>query len=351
MGIFDNLFSALSEALPLLVTVAATAMALWVAHWFLLRRRGLRTERRIVGQVTMLVLTGIGMILIVLALPVGDVSRGQLLALLGLALTAVITLSSTSFASNAMAGLMLRTIRSFRPGDFVRVGEEFGRVTERGLFHTEIQTEDRDLTTLPNLYLVTNPITVVRTSGTIVSARVSLGYDVPRSALTPLFQEAARQADLQDPFVQVTQLGDYSVTYRVAGFLPEVKHLLTARSTLRKKILDTLHEAGIEVASPTIMNQRPLPTGEAIVPARTGAPPPMAEARDELIFDKAEEAEEIEHLRAESERIAVEMKEIKKQIPGTEEPLRSHLEQELEKLRLRGETIAEALISPQKADD
>ena len=62
----------------------------------------------------------------------GDTSRGQLLALLGLALTAVIALSSTTFVANAMAGLMLRSVKSFRPGDFIRVGEQSGRVTERG---------------------------------------------------------------------------------------------------------------------------------------------------------------------------------------------------------------------------
>ena len=77
-----------------------------------------------------------------------------------------------------MAGLMLQVAKSFSPGDFVRVGEYFGRVTERGLFHVEKQTEDRDLTTLPNLHLATNSITVVHSAGTIVSAELSLGYDV-----------------------------------------------------------------------------------------------------------------------------------------------------------------------------
>ena len=63
----------------------------------------------------------------------------------------------------------LRAVRNFRMGDFIRVAEHFGRVSERGLFHTEIQTENRDLTTLPNLFLVTHPVTTIRTSGTIVS--------------------------------------------------------------------------------------------------------------------------------------------------------------------------------------
>ena len=45
-----------------------------------------------------------------------------------------------------------------------------GRVSELGLLRTEIQTERRNLTTFPNLYLVTNPVTVVRSSGTFISS-------------------------------------------------------------------------------------------------------------------------------------------------------------------------------------
>ena len=52
--------------------------------------------------------------------------------------------------------------------------DHFGRVSERGLFHTEIQTQDRDLTMLPNLYLVTHPVTAIRSSGTIVSSIVTV---------------------------------------------------------------------------------------------------------------------------------------------------------------------------------
>jgi small-conductance mechanosensitive channel len=356
MGIFDNLVSALPDLLPLLAAVAATVLVLWAAHWLLLRRSQPGGDARITGQIILLLLTAIGIILIVLVLPVSDVLRGQLLTLLGLALTAVIALASTTFVANAMAGLMLRVVRSFRPGDFVRVGEHFGRVTERGLLHTEIQTEDRDLTTLPNLHLITHPYTVVRSSGTIVSARLSLGYDVPQSGLDALFKEAAEKAELQDPFVQITQLGDSSVTYRVAGFLPEVKHLLTARSTLRKRIMDTLHAAGIEIVSPTFMNQRQLKPEAVVIPAGAdvAGPPagaPEAEAPEALIFDKAEQAEEIEHLRAEQDQIAAEMKELESQLGVADEALRARLQREIDCLRDRAETIATRLSAPKPDDD
>ena len=131
-----------------------------------------------------------------------------------------------------MAGMMLRAVRSFRPGDFIRVGDYFRRVSEQGLFHVEIQTEDRDLTTMPNLYLVTNPFKVIRSSGTIISAEVSLGYDIPRTKIESLLIEAALAVQLEEPFVLVTELGDFAVTYRISGLFPKVKHILSTRSAL-----------------------------------------------------------------------------------------------------------------------
>ena len=363
MGLLEHVLATLWEFLPLLATAAVVMMALVFARWLLLRRRPQLTgEGQVAGQVILLVLTALGVIAIVLVMPVAGELKGQLLTLLGLALTLVIALSSTTFAANAMAGFMLRTEKSFRPGDFIRVGsssrsgdfirvgDHIGRVTERGLFHTEIQTEDRDLTTLPNMYLVSNPVTVVRSSGTIVSARVSLGYEIARSRVEPLLKTAAERADLEEPFVQVTTLGDYSVTYRVAGFLPQVKHLLTARSRLRKRILDTLHGAGLEIASPSIMLQRPLPPETEIIPPEA-APPPEAgveEAPEELIFDKAEEAEEIELLRLEREELTGQIDELKKQLREADEPLRESLQRELDVCGNRREAVDAALQASQE---
>ncbi len=198
------------------------------------------------GQLVLLVLTAALAIAVVLTLPVGDSTREQLLGLFGIVLTGAIGLSSTTFLGNALAGLMLRALNNYRPGDFLRVGEHFGRVSEQGLLHTEVQTEDGDLTTLPNLYVITNPVTVVREKGTIVSATVSLGYDVHRATAERHLLDAARAAELRDPFVQVVDLGDFAVGYRVAGFLEDVSKLVSRRSRLRCAMLDALHGAAVE---------------------------------------------------------------------------------------------------------
>ncbi|MHC4071055.1 MAG: mechanosensitive ion channel family protein [Planctomycetota bacterium] len=357
MGILERLYSVLSTLVMSLITIAPVVVGLCIANWYLLgRKRDLDEESRFPRRIIMLLLSGLGVVIIILGLPVGETNITGLLTLFGLLVTAVIALSSTTFVANAMAGLMLRSVRSFRPGDFVRVGEYFGRVSGRGLFHTEIQIEDRDLTTLPNLYLVSHPITVVRASGTIVSATVSLGYDNPHSVIEPLLVEAAKRAGLQEPFMQIMELGDFSVTYRVAGFLPEVKQLLTARSNLRAMMLDTLHDAKVEIVSPTFMYQRQT-SGEArsLPPRRPSRRKRTAPAKDsipeELIFDKAEQAERLEQLGAMREKLAAEAKELEDQLKKADPAEQTQLERKIDRRRKRSEAIGKIIETYQENED
>ena len=275
--------------LPLLAMLASSAFVLWVTHWLLIRRKdgAVSSLRR---QLILLSLTAVAVILVVLALPVGETTKGDLLRLLGLVFTGIFALSSTTFVSNAMAGFMLRTVKSFRHGDFVRVGEHFGRVTVSGLFHTEIQSQERDLITLPNLYLATNPLTVVRSSGTFTSCEVSLGYDVAWHKVEPLLKLATQEAGLDEPFVQILALGDFSIVYKTGGICTDVDQLLTQRSRLKKAVLDQLHAAGIEIVSPNFMNQRQLPTEQVFsaAPKYSHVDEDGETSPEAKIFDKAE---------------------------------------------------------------
>ena len=310
----NELLEAARELLPTAAATAVSALLLGLAHWVLLgRNRAANGESRVPRQLLMLVLTGVAVITVILTLPIGESTRNQLLGLLGLGLTAVIGLSSTSFVSNAMAGLMLRLVGSFRAGDFIRVDDHFGRVTELGILHTEIQTEDRDLTTLPNLFVVTNPVRVVRSSGTIISSELSLGYDLDHAHIEPLLAAAARATGLEDPFVQVLSLGDHSVVYRVAGFLRDPRQLLSTRSNLQRNVLDTLHRAGIEIVSPNFMNQRVLDAEARMVPAVGFRPAARADTKrgpEELVFDKAEAAERLGRLQRAQSAVKTEIERL-----------------------------------------
>jgi small conductance mechanosensitive channel len=254
-------------------------------------QEGTRFGRQWVAVVVVFALA----LFVLLLLPVGSETKSQIVQVLGVVLPASVALSATAFLGNALAGLVLRRMAHFRLGDFIRVGDHFGRVSERTLMHTEIQTEDRDLTMLPNLLLVTTPIKVVRRSGTVVSATVSLGYDTPWSKVETALLEAANRADLNDPFVQVLELGDYSVEYRAAGLLEDVRTLFSKRSDLRTHMLDCLHEAEIQILSPNYINLRSLSANApGTLPGKEDnlahAGRALGAAPTDLIFDKAEAA-------------------------------------------------------------
>ena len=348
MSLLQDFINTLRPLTSTGITILITVLVILGVR-FLINKRAAGTGYHVRRQVLTMLLSFVGLLIIIMVIPdqyLTETSRGQLLSLIGILLSAAIALSSTTFIGNAMAGMMLRVVKSFRPGDFVRVGDHFGRVTERGLFHIEIQTEDRDLTTLPNLYLVTNPVKVIRSSGTIVSAEVSLGYDVPRQAVELLLKKAAEKAELQESFVLIMELGDFSVTYRVSGMLTEVKHIITARSRLRQMMLDELHLAGVEIVSPTFMNTRALPESKVIIPKdfksqdseKVKAEPVL----EKVVFDKADEAESIEKLNEMLESAGKDIDNLKNLIKET--PIDSEKEKiknQIEKLEARRERISE----------
>ncbi len=314
MELINNIISRVEQFVPVLGTIALVVAVLFFVDRILKRRWKDNPDAQFRFQLIMLGLTFASLLLIILALPVSVETRGQLLSLIGILLSAAIALSSTTFIGNVMAGIMLKAVKSARPGDFITVAELTGRITEMGLLHTEVQTEFRDLVTVPNLYMVTQPMKVVRSSGTIITAEVSLGYDVSHDDVSRILCEAATHAGLKDTFVHVRQLGDFSVTYRVAGVLEDVKSLISARSRLREAALDALHAAGIEIVSPTFMNTRTLADGKVFIPqpTRKVAAQKATQAED-VAFDKAEDAASAEEIRKSIELVDAEITALKEQ--------------------------------------
>jgi len=301
----DNLaqyFGEIGSVIRGTVLVVGVIVLLNIFSHFLHKHSNQAQGNKFRNQLIMFGASFMGLLLVILGLPLDPATRGQLLSLVGIIFSAGIALSSSTFIGNAMAGIMLKSVRNFRTGDFIKTDEIFGRVSERGLFHTEIQTPDRDLTTVPNLYLATHAVTVVRQSGTIIGATVSLGFDVHHTRVEELLLKAADSIGLEDAFVQVLDLGDYSIVYRVAGLLTESKQLIAYRSRLRTAMLDTLHDGAVEIVSPQFNNARILEADKEFIPhpARKKRVPAADSAPVDVAFDKAEEAESLgikkEHL-------------------------------------------------------
>ena len=290
------------ETIGLIIQVIVTLLVLGGTLWFGRKRLNAYFESRphlkFRHQLIQIAAVLVAILFLILLLPVGDEMRGQLLRLYGLIFSATIALSSTTLVGNIMAGLMLRAIGNCRPGNYITVGDHFGRISEMDLLHTEIQTEERDLTTLPNLYLIIHPVRVMRTSGTVLSVEVSLGYDTSRRVIEDLLIEAATNTELESPYVQIRELGDFSVTYQVSGLLTEVNRIIEKRRELRARTMDVLHGAGIEIVSPSFMNTRVLDKGQAIIPeVSEDDDTSTAGSPDSIVFDKAEKAASVSKLR------------------------------------------------------
>jgi small conductance mechanosensitive channel len=320
---------------------------------FLQKNSAKMTGRRFRNQLIMTGAVFLGLLIVILGLPIDQTMRGQLLSLIGIIISAGIALSSSTILGNAMAGIMLKTVRSFHSGDFIKVEDYFGRVTERGLFHTEIQTADRDLVTLPNLFLATTPVRVVRASGTVVSATVSLGYETPHTKIEELLLKAAGDIGLKEPFVQILDLGDFSVNYRVAGLLEESKKLLAYRSRLRSGILDSLHTGGVEIVSPNFMNVRDIEVEQSFIPApvRTKKDQPTDAAPVEVVFDKAEVAASLSSLAKEQSEVEENLKEARQALKDAKNDREKQIaEGQVAQAESRLEAIAAELTQAQEKE-
>ena len=67
--------------------------------------------------------------------------------------------------------------------------------------------------------------------------------------------DGAAEAGLAEPFVQIKTLLDHAVSYRVSGFLEDVRSLVSKRTELNGAVLDSLHAAGLEIVSPSFINR------------------------------------------------------------------------------------------------
>ena len=328
-----NLFSSfLSPALVVIVLALLLIANRWIFNNLKSNKNSALITRQVIA--TLLILTGA--LTFILTLPIEKELKGQLLGFFGIIISAAIALSSTTVLGNLMAGLMNNSMKRYRMGDLINIGDFAGRVTRKNIFHTEIQLEDSNFVTIPNLYIASYPVKLTRKSNTVISITVSLGYDVPQSKIEKSLKDAALDTGLTDPYVYIINLGDFSVSYKIHGFLEDANKFFSTTSLLHSKVMDHLHKDNIEIVSPTFMNQRRVDETTFIpkVIVQKEETEQDEKSPEELIFDKATEAEAIEkkkeYLKEITEKIEQNNEKIKEAKDETEE---KELKKNIERLK------------------
>lgn len=322
-----SILKSLAEpAVVVLIVVAVLVLNSWAFNKIKSLKWSGNVAKRTIAFTTVL----IGGLVFILSLPIDKSLKGNILSFLGIVISAGIALSSTTILGNLIAGLMNNSMNRFRNGDLIRIGDLQGRVTRRSAFHTEIQLEDSNFVTLPNLYVAAHPVKLTRKTNTVISTTVSLGYDVSRTKIEEALIKAANDAGLSDPYVYITQLGDFSVCYKIHGFLDDSNKFFSTNSLLNGKVMDILHQYKIEIVSPSFMNQRRIDE-QIFIPKHIEIETENVDSKapEDLIFDEATKSEAIEKKKEHLEDIIQSNAEKKEKLKTTKSKVDSEKADEL----------------------
>jgi small-conductance mechanosensitive channel len=191
----------------------------------------------------------------------------------------MVSLGSAGLVNQVMSGLVVIYSRALRPGEFVRVGDDMGTVTDVGMLSTKILTRKREEITIPSAVMVgTRTVNYSRHAagaGAVVGTTITIGYDAPwRQVHAMLLQAADQTAGVRkDPAPRVWQkaLSDFYVEYELVFNLDQPSERVPILSELHMHIQDAFNEQGVQIMSPHFENQ---PHQKVFVPKSQWFPKP-----------------------------------------------------------------------------
>ncbi|WP_300450845.1 mechanosensitive ion channel domain-containing protein [Accumulibacter sp.] len=195
----------------------------------------------------------------------------------------MLTLGSAGIVNQLMSGLVLVYSRALSVGDFVDLGETVGVVSEVGALSTKIINMRNEEVTIPNAVLVGSPIKnysrLAGARGTLVSTKVTIGYDTPWRQVHAMLIAAAEQTPglraAPRPFVFQRSLADWYVEYELFAHMDKPLDRVAVLSALHANIQDQFNTYGVQIMSPHFVVQ---PAGNVVVPpGRWHAAPAAAE--------------------------------------------------------------------------
>ena len=159
-------------------------------------------------------------------------------------------------AQNFVAGVILLTERTIKPGDVLEVEGRIVRVSRMGLRATVARTRDEEDIIIPNATLVQNTVTNYTLRDPIYRLRTTVGvsYDSDLNAVKRALLDAARKVegrlDSHEPRVLLTEFGDSAVTFEVFMWTKDAWIARITRSALNEAIWWALKDANIRIPYP-----------------------------------------------------------------------------------------------------
>jgi len=150
---------------------------------------------------------------------------------------------------------MIVFFRPIKVGDFVEIGSAMGTVRSINLNFTELATVGNFQVIVPNAQVWGNVITNYSVYPT---RRAEWTFGVSYSANLKLAEQVIRDTILGDPrsktdpepFIQVNNLGDFSVDFLVRVWCDSADYF-AYQADIKRQVKEALDAAGIEIPFPT----------------------------------------------------------------------------------------------------
>ncbi|NUO50532.1 MAG: mechanosensitive ion channel family protein, partial [Polyangiaceae bacterium] len=248
---FLALASRVAGSLPITVVVAiavlVVAIVMRVVGLFFESVREGTTELEwltpeLARPTSILIRAGLILVTLIFAAPVLTGHPEGALATAGLVGLGTIGLASVPLVGCGVVGLVVVYGRRMRAGDFVRIGEQAGRVTDVGLLDVTLEDDSGYEIRVPHLLALVRPVTILGPT-----PRVEVEISVPRSVAATELREklllAISPAGV-DPRVEIDRIAGDSVSLKlsVASEDPDAKsqlHLLALKAFEVSRLRDS----------------------------------------------------------------------------------------------------------------
>ena len=173
----------------------------------------------------------------------------------------IIGLAMQQTLGNIVNSFMLALDQPFEVGDRIEVEGYLGSVASVGILSTKILTHEENLVVIPNNSLVNSTvINHARGGGDGVGRRISLVQDIGvgygedidhvKYTILKLMRECPYIITKPEPRVLLIELGDYSKTFRMFGWVEDYSDEYVARDWLLKNVDEVFDVEGIEIPYP-----------------------------------------------------------------------------------------------------
>lgn len=205
-----------------------------------------------------LVRTAVIVLALVVAYPYIPGSNSDAFKGISLFLGVLLSIGSSSFTSNLIAGYALSYRRAFRPGDRVSIDGVVGDVLYTRMQVTHLRSLKNEEIVIPNSTILNNTIvnysSLARSRGLIIHTTVGIGYEVAWRQVEAMLLLAASRTEgvLSEPrpFVLQKALADFAVTYELNVYCSDPQQMFAQKNELHRQILDVFNEYGVQIMTP-----------------------------------------------------------------------------------------------------